>query len=88
MSITTHEATVTLGPLEDMPVKFEFEPGDSGCKDYPGYPDTAAITHVKVRGLWLPSDVFPDDWVDIAAEELLAKRTQRIAEERAEREPD
>ena len=87
MSITTHEATVTLGPLEDMPVRFEFEPGDSGCKDHPGWPDMAAITHVKVRGLWLPSDVFPSYWIDEAEDDLIEKRAQRIAEERAEREP-
>jgi hypothetical protein len=86
------ETTVTLGPLEDMRVRFWYSPGRPGrmylSNGDPGYPDEPAelaIEEVLVRDKWLPVSAFEaaSEWIEAAEEDLMERIVERERDQQA-----
>ena len=83
MKNTSHEATVDIGPLENVRVRFDFQPGRPGCmylrNGDPGYPD-------EPEELWITEVFLSDKWIDAALfdTETLGKVEIKLLEDRGD----
>ena len=86
----TYEATVDLGPLKDMKVRFDWEAGYPADAHYRAAADDLWITEIEIRGQWIDSDRLSgmEDWIKVAEQTLLEKRIQELHEDRAEEQYD